>query len=93
MGNELHIKYSHVFEKQLAKAPNQIQQAFLKRRALFEEDSRSPQLRNHALAGKWQGYRSFNVTGDWRALYTIEESEREIQIIFKALGTHSQLYR
>ncbi|GAI64559.1 unnamed protein product, partial [marine sediment metagenome] len=35
-------------------------------------------------------YRSINITGDWRALYS--KPDKDI-IIFEALGIHSQLYR
>jgi addiction module RelE/StbE family toxin len=45
-------------------------------------------LRNHPLSGKYEGFRSIDVTEDWRALYR-KEPER---IIFVDIGTHTQLY-
>jgi addiction module RelE/StbE family toxin len=40
------------------------------------------------LTGKYAGFRSIDVTEDWRALYR-EEKER---IMFADLGTHEELY-
>jgi len=40
-----------------------------------------------------EGYRSINITGDWRALYTIKGDGKGGEIaVFEILGTHSQLY-
>ena len=55
---------------------------------LFIHDSNHAQLRNHELKGKWIGYRSIDITGDIRALYLVRDDE----VIFDAIGTHSQLY-
>lgn len=87
--NQNRTLYSNQFQKQLKKAPLKIKEAFLKRRKLFLEDSNNPQLHNHALTGSYKGYRSINITGDWRAIF--EETGNEI--VFKLLGTHSQLYK
>jgi mRNA-degrading endonuclease YafQ of YafQ-DinJ toxin-antitoxin module len=38
---------------------------------------------------KYLGYRSINITGDVRALYTVKEGAL---ILFVFIGTHSQLY-
>ncbi len=58
---------------------------------LFKADNFSPLLNNHILKGKYSGTRSINVTGDWRALY-VTEGQFGQDIVFVALGTHSQLY-
>lgn len=83
------IDYSRKFQKQLKKAPLEIKIAFQKRRELFNQDPFHPQLNNHLLTGKFKGFRSINVTGDWRAVY----SEYGNTIVFEVLGTHSQLYK
>ena len=83
------IDYSKSFDKQLKKAPIKIKIAFRKRLKLFLLNSSSPQLRNHALVGRYLGLRSINVTGDWRAIY----KEGKEVTIFLFLGTHSQLYK
>ena len=83
------IDYSTAFNKQLKIVPLKIKIAFRKRLALFLENPFNPLLNNHSLTGKYSGYRSINVTGDWRAVY----SDKGQIIIFITLGTHSQLYK
>ncbi|AKM79099.1 TPA: hypothetical protein DEQ95_03835 [Candidatus Beckwithbacteria bacterium] len=84
------IRFSRKFKKQHGKAPLKIRKAFYQRLTLFEKDKFSPLLNNHALSGQWRGYRSINISGDWRAVFI--ESTRSNLVIFVALGTHSQLY-
>lgn len=83
------IDYSGKFNKQLIKAPLPIKIAFRARLEVFIKEPFHPQLNNHSLSGKLKGYRSINVTGDWRALY----SENKNEVIFELLGTHSRLYK
>lgn len=91
--NKPRVRYSKRFQKELQQAPVKIQRAFRKRRELFLLNPHHSQLRHHALTGALSGYRSMNVTGDWRALFSVERAEAEEIVIFRALGTHSQLYR
>ena len=87
------IDYAKQFLKQLKKAPLAIKIQFKNRFILFIKDPFHPQLNNHALRGKFQGYRSINITGDWRAIYTITQEKSQQVVVFELLGTHSQLYR
>lgn len=88
------IDYSREFDKHLKKASVAIRRAFRNRLALFLDDHLHVQLRNHALTGHWKGYRSINVTGDWRAIFSEKQHhDGSITILFVDLGTHSQLYR
>ena len=86
--------FSRTFQKQLLKVPVKVRAAFLERYKLFLVEPHNPQLSNHRLVGKLNGYRSINVTGDFRALYKecIDENGNR-GIIFEMLGTHSQLYK
>lgn len=60
---------------------------------MLTEDFYHPILRNHPLRGNYRGYNSINITGDWRALFSIDcDYANNIRIIFKLIGTHSQLY-
>lgn len=83
------IDYSKGFDKQLRKAPLPIKIAFRQRFELFLINPFHPQLNNHTLTGEYRHFRSINITGDWRAVY----SEEKDVIIFELLGTHSQLYK
>ena len=51
-------------------------------------DEFDPILNNHALKGKYLGYRSINITGDLRVLYKKEGN----MMIFTVIDTHSNLY-
>ena len=56
---------------------------------LFTKEPFHPLLDNHPLHGEFKGYRSINITGDYRAVY--EPLEGDVAL-FKMLGTHSELY-
>lgn len=84
------IEYAKRFIKQFKKAPKQVQLSLKEGIKLFELDKFHPLLNNHALRGKFEGYRSINITGDWRAIF----SEVDVNTLyFQELGIHSQLYK
>ncbi|OGM23349.1 hypothetical protein A2961_01745 [Candidatus Woesebacteria bacterium RIFCSPLOWO2_01_FULL_39_21] len=85
------IDFSKRFEKDLKKAPMKIQTAFRSRLEIFLTDKFNPILNNHSLLGRYEGYRSINISGDWRAIFR-ELDDGEI-IYFDLLGTHSKLYK
>lgn len=89
----LHIKYTELFNSQFKKAPLTIKIAFKEARELFLENQDHPSLRNHALRDEYVGYRSIDVTDDWRALFKIRKSKLNTTITFHILGTHAQLYK
>ena len=82
------IDFSKKFDKNLRKVDIKIKKKFRQRLSLFIRNKDDDLLRNHELKGGWTGYKSINVTGDWRAIY----EEKDGVVIFVALGTHSQLY-
>jgi addiction module RelE/StbE family toxin len=89
MKKPLRIEFTPPFQKQRQAAPLEIKVAFRETLELFAEDPSHDGLRNHRLSGKYQGFRSIDVTGDWRALYRQEPG----RIIFVAIGTHKELYK
>ncbi len=80
---------SRKFEKQFAQLPKRIKVKAIRAFEVFLRDPSDPNLRAHMLAGKWRGYWSIDVTGDYRAVYTYAD-ERVVR--FVAIGTHGQLY-
>lgn len=86
----MRVRFSKKFAKQYEKAPQKIKDTFENRLKLFQRNQFNPTLNNHTLGGRFKGYRSINVTGDWRAVYS---RKNEDTIYFELLGTHSQLYR
>ena len=77
------------FEKNFAKLPKKLKTKAIDQLALFVVDPMDARLNNHALSGKWSDYRSINITGDIRAIYTpLEEGIAR----FVDIGSHAQLY-
>ena len=85
----MNIKTSKSFNKQYSKLDLRVKQQFKQRVELFRASPFDETLRNHALKGKYLGYRSIDVNGDVRALYTVKG---DTIIIFGFIGSHSQLY-
>lgn len=83
------IGYHRNFEKRYQKLDKKKQALVRERIALFADDEFHPLLNNHALRGKYQGYRSINIGGDLRVIY------REINpnsAYFVTIGAHDRLY-
>lgn len=88
------VRFAASFRKQYKKSGGQVAAQFDRRLKLFISSPFETVLNNHALTGKFRNYRSINITGDWRALYSEEiDSDGNRVIIFEMLGTHSQLYK
>lgn len=83
------IETTKAFDKQYAKLHVKIKASFKNRITVFKTNPFDISLRNHALKGKYLGYRSIDITGDVRALYT---TQGDTVILFGFIGTHSQLY-
>jgi len=77
------------FSKQYQKLPQRLQEKVEERLGLFSLNPFDTTLRNHALKGSRKGSWSINITGDYRALYTVQDDTA----IFIAIGTHAELYR
>lgn len=84
----MNIRFHRNFKKALKKQPGSIQIKFKNKFKTFENDQFHYSLNNHALTGKFTGWRSFNITGDIRVHY--QESGDEI--ILMNIGSHSELY-
>jgi addiction module RelE/StbE family toxin len=83
------IIFTKGFDKQFVKLPKVYKDKFKERIAIFRSDPFDEGLRNHALKGKYIGYRSIDIAGDLRALYKVEG---DTVYIFYFIGSHSQLY-
>lgn len=85
----MNIQTTKNFDKQYSKLNIKIRKQFNNRIELFSMSPFDVSLENHALKGKYLGYRSIDISGDVRALYTVRGNT---VIIFGFIGTHSQLY-
>ena len=82
------IVYHRDFKKSYKRLPPKLKERLEERLRLFSKDEFNPILNNHALKGKWLGYRSMNVTGDIRAIFKRDTESA----LFVAIDTHSNLY-
>jgi addiction module RelE/StbE family toxin len=87
------VRYSPKFIRILKKIDVRIRNHFKQRILLFSKNPNNPQLHNHPLRDKWKGYRSINITNDWRAIYTEKAEDEEKVAYFIIIGTHKQLYK
>lgn len=77
------------FDKMYAKLPKKVQGRFKERRDIFLNNPFNPILENHLLHEPYEGCRSINITGDYRAIYYHEGPDIAR---FLAIGTHHQLF-
>ena len=92
MKNDPHIEFTPLFNKQRKSAPLEIKKAFREAIDLFLENQEHPILRNHRLKKNFAGYRSIDVTPDWRAVFKETKTNKQKVVTFHMLGTHEQLY-
>lgn len=76
------------FDKAYLKLKPSEKAKFKQRRDLFLKDEFNPLLNNHALKGKYLGFRSINITGDLRTVF----KKTGDTAIFVTIDTHSNLY-
>ena len=77
------------FKKKVSKLPKPIKLKLAKRIHLFMSEPKNIILNNHQLNGKYSGYRSINVTGDYRMIFE-ELKDGSIRLI--DIDTHPKLY-
>ncbi len=85
----MNVRYHKDFIRQYKKYRT-LQSRVHERIILFMANPSHPMLGNHALTGKYQGYRSINITGDYRAVYELLDKNTAL---FTDLDTHSNLYK
>jgi addiction module RelE/StbE family toxin len=85
----MHAAYHKYFKKLYKQLPEKVKNKANERILLLLEDSGNILLNNHPLSGKYEGYRSINVSGDLRIIFKILD---ENTILLTEIGTHSKLY-
>lgn len=84
------IQFHRDFKKEYKKQGKKIKTAFDNRLVRFIADEFDPALNNHPLRGKFEGYRSINISGDIRALYKRRDPET---VVLTIIVSHSKLYK
>jgi len=87
------IVYDPAFVKKLKKVDVRIRKSAKERLILFSKNPNNPQLDNHPLRRGYLGYRSIDITSDYRAIYKEVQVGDEVIAYFVALGTHNELYQ
>jgi addiction module RelE/StbE family toxin len=85
-------RYAPQFLQELKKLNIRIRKSFKERILIFQKDPNKSQLNNHQLREPYEGFRSIDVTNDYRALYTEKLEGDEIVAYFEVIGTHKELY-
>ncbi len=83
------IRYHRRFIKGFQKLPAKIQEKCFERLELFQRQPFHPLLNNHSVESAYPNWRSINITGDYRALFEVQQ---ESVVVFMLVGTHSELY-
>lgn len=85
-------RYDPAFIKTLKKIDVRIHKSFKEKIVIFAKNPYDPSLNNHKLKQDYVGYRSIDITADYRAIYEeINESDEPVAYFF-LIGTHEQLY-
>ncbi len=86
------IFYDPAFLDKLKKVDVGIRKSVKERILIFSDNPNHPQLNNHPLGREYVGYRSINITADYRALYKEVQIGDETIAYFVLMGTHEELY-
>lgn len=86
------IKYDPLFLERYKKLDVRIRKALKEKIAIFQENPIDPQLNNHELKDEYEGYRSINITVEYRAIYEEINELEDVIAYFVAIGTHQELY-
>lgn len=87
------VQYDLDFLDKLKSVNVRIRKSFNQKIELFKKDPNNPQLDNHELQRKYEGYRSIDITNDYRVLYEEVPSGNETIAYFSLLGTHKELFK
>jgi len=83
------IDFTKSFTKQFKVLRTKQKERLYERLELFKKNPHDKALRDHALKGKYKGFRSIDIERDLRALYYVKG---DVLVIFAFIGSHSQLY-
>lgn len=81
-----------MIDKKFTKLSQKIQKKFYARLEIFKINQFDRLLNNHKLSGKYEGSNSINITGDYRAVFSVLNEKDQETYLFIAIGTHPELY-
>lgn len=86
----MNVIFSNAFKKKLKKCSKNITEIFSLKLQIFVADNKARVLNIHRLHGAYDGYQSINITGDYRAVYKLLDSEHAY---FVDIDYHANLYK
>lgn len=86
------VVYDSDFIIKLKKINVRIRKSLQVRIEIFSKDPFDSLLNNHSLRDKYEGFRSIDITSDWRAIYKELIIGEDTTAYFIAIGTHRDLY-
>lgn len=87
------VYFDAEFYRRYKKVDVRIQKSVDERIRIFRKNPIDPQLNNHPLHEPYQGYRSIDITADYRAIYEEFQEDDEEIVYFTTIGTHEELYQ
>lgn len=79
--------------ERLKRVDVRIRNSFFEKIEIFEKNHQDLILNNHALKRDYLGFRSIDITADWKAVYEeIPSGDTEPIAYFVTIGTHKELY-
>ena len=81
-------EFIKLYKKAAVRMRKQVDEKLL----IFSKNPYDLGLHNHELHEEWEGYRSIDITNDYRGIYKEVHEGGEINASFVALGTHDELY-
>ena len=85
----MNVIFHKRFDKMASKLSPKVKTKMVERITLFTKDPLEYVLRNHALNTPYKGSYSIDITGGYRAIYSLVDDQTAM---FAHIGTHSQLY-
>ena len=85
----MQFERSPIFNKDFKKLNKELQYKVIERLQIFIVNEFHPLLNNHKLKFDYEGFRSMNVTGDFRIIFRKIDSKL---VLLYRVDTHSQLY-
>lgn len=85
----MNVEFTKTAQKHISKLDVRIKSQLKSKLDIFRSDPNTPSLRQHALSGRYHGFSSINITGDYRLVFEWLDVD-SINVL--AIGTHSQLY-
>ncbi len=87
------VRYDPDFITKLKKLDVRVHKSFKESLTIFIDHPHNPQLNNHPLKRNYLGYRSIDITNDWRVIFSEKIEQGETIAFFVGIGNHKELYR